>query len=476
MARIEREESAWLMVAGAALTVSVVAAVSIMAGPAYGQTASGRGSLGQRGDITGSIQQQPSPAPRQMQPAPRRMAQASPPKEWSGEDGASGHPLMTADAIRRSAANFDRCVAGFWPEAARRGVSQASFERFTADLSPDLRIMDLMDSQPEFTKAVWDYLDILVTDARLTRGRDMLAKHAAIFDQAEKTYGVDRYIIAAIWGIESNYSTQAGDRPVIRSTATLACVGRRQKYFKDEFLAALEILNRGDVKPELLKGSWAGAFGATQFMPTAFKRDAIDFDGDGRRNIVESVPDVIASTSNKFKKSGWQNGQTWGYEVEIPQRFNFLYADRSRPLTMAQWQALGVKRAGGKPFPRLTDQAYLIAPGGAGGPGFLMLPNFKAIMRYNPSEAYALAIGHFADRLRGGTPFVQTWPRDQRVLTRAERYELQQLLASRGFYRGEPDGSLGGKTQEALRSYQASIGAPADGFASSGMLDRLRTR
>lgn len=422
--------------------------------------------------FTGSVNRTQTAQPQQFAPSTPAPSSGST-REWSGEDGQSGHPLMTASAIRQSAANFSNCIAGFESDAARRGIAPENFRRFTAGLTPDLRIMDLVDAQPEFTKAVWDYLDILVTDARLARGREMLAKHAAIFEQVEKAYGVDRYIIAAIWGIESNYSTQAGDRPVVRSTATLACIGRRQKYFKDEFLATLEILNRGDVKPELLKGSWAGAFGATQFMPTAFKRDAVDFDGDGRRNIVESVPDIIASTSNKFKKSKWQSGQTWGYEVVIPPRFNYLYADR-RMMTIGQWQSLGITRAGGKSFPRTVDQAYLIAPGGAGGPGFLMLLNFKAIMRYNPSEAYALAIGHFADRLRGGQPFVQAWPRDQRVLTRAERLELQQLLATRGFYRGEPDGSLGGRTQEAVRSFQASIGTPADGFASSGVLERLR--
>lgn len=475
MGRIDREESAWLMVAGAALTMSVIAVVSLMAGPAYGQTASGRGGLAQRGDVTGSIQQQPQ-APRQMRPAPRRMAQAAPPKEWSGEDGASGHPLMTADAIRRSAANFDRCVAGMWPEAHRRGVSQASFQRFTADLSPDLRIMDLMDSQPEFTKAVWDYLDILVTDARLARGREVLAQHAATFAAVEKAYGVDRYIIAAIWGIESNYSTQGGDRSVLNSTATLACIGRRQGYFKDEFLAALEILHHGDLTPQQLRGSWAGAFGATQFMPTAFKRFAVDFDRDGKRNVVDDVPDIIASTAAKFKKDNWQQGQTWGYEVEVPQGFNYLHADRAKSYTIAQWEQLGVRRAGGKPFPRNTDKAFLLAPAGADGPGFLMLGNFRSIMRYNPSEAYALAIGHFADRLRGGAPFVHEWPRQERVLSRTERLELQQLLAQRGFYRGEPDGNLGGETRNALRSFQASIGAPADGFASSGVLDRLRRR
>ena len=180
---------------------------------------------------------------------------------WSGEDGASGHPLMTASAIREAAANFDSCVASMWPDAARRNISQESFQRFTAGLTPDLRIMDLLDSQPEFTKSIWDYLDILVNDNRLAKGREVLAKYKAQFDATEKAYGVDRYIIAAIWGIESNYSTQMGDRSVLQSTATLACIGRRQNYFRDEFLSALEILHHGDLSPEQMRGSWAGAFG-----------------------------------------------------------------------------------------------------------------------------------------------------------------------------------------------------------------------
>jgi len=457
-----------------AMAAACLAGILLASEVAQAQNAAGRGGLVPPRDITGSIPQ--PPVARQVLPPPKRVAQVQPPREWSGEDGASGHPLMTAEAIRRSAANFERCIAGFWPEAARRGISQASFERFTADLAPDLRIMDLVDSQPEFTKAVWDYLDILVNETRLARGREMLAKYAPTFDAVEKAYGVDRYVIAAIWGIESNYSTQGGDRSVLNSTATLACIGRRQAYFKDEFLAALEILHRGDLTPDQLRGSWAGAFGATQFMPTAFKRFAVDFDGDGRRNVVESVPDILASTANKFRRNGWVAGQTWGYEVEVPQGFNYLYADRGRHMSIAQWQQLGIRRAGGKPFPRLSDQAFLLAPAGAEGPGFLMLGNFRAIMKYNPAEAYALAIGHFADRLRGGAPFLQPWPRQERVLSRAERLELQDLLARRGFYRGEPDGNLGGETRKALRSFQASIGAPADGFASSGVLERLRGR
>jgi membrane-bound lytic murein transglycosylase B len=422
------------------------------------------------GNVFGGAKGGQAAAPAQAQPA----APAAQP--WSGEDGASGHPLMTASAIREAAANFDNCIAAMWPDAARRNISQESFQRFTAGLTPDLRIMDLMDSQPEFTKSIWDYLDILVNDNRLAKGREILAKYKPLFDATEKAYGVDRYVIAAIWGIESNYSTQMGERSVLQSTATLACVGRRQKYFRDEFLSALEILHRGDLRPEQLRGSWAGAFGPTQFMPTAFKRYAVDADGDGRRDVVDDPADLIASTANNLKKDGWQTGQTWGYEVVVPKDFNYMLADRAKTMTPAQWQHLGIKRADGQPFPPSSEKAYLLAPAGAEGPGFLMLQNFRVILKYNPAEAYALAIGHFADRLRGAPPFVQPWPRQERELTRAERLELQQLLAQRGFYRGTPDGQLGGETRQALRSFQASIGAAADGFASSEVLDRLRGR
>jgi hypothetical protein len=211
-------------------------------------------------------------------------------------------------------------------------------------------------------------------------------------------------------------------------------------------------------------------------MPTSFKRYAVDFDGDGRRDVVDSVPDVIGSTANNLKKDGWVTGQTWGYEVVVPKDFNYLLADRSRVMSVKEWERLGIRRAGGKGFPRVEDRAYLLVPAGAQGPGFLMLQNFRVIMKYNPAEAYALAIGQLADRLRGGEPFVQAWPRQERVLTRAERYELQQHLAARGYDVGEPDGRLGGKTRNALRQFQSSVGHVPDGFASAAILERLRSR
>jgi membrane-bound lytic murein transglycosylase B len=398
----------------------------------------------------------------------------SPGTGWSGQSGASGNPLMTADAIRAAAADFPNCVEHLWPDAARRGVSRVTFEHFTAGLTPDLSIMDKLDAQPEFTKAAWDYLDVLVSDERIARGREVLTQYAPVFAAVARAYGVDPAIIAAIWGVESNYGTMGGDRSVIRSTATLACVGRRRDYFREEFLSALEILQRGDVPAERLVGSWAGAFGPTQFMPSSFKRYAVDFDGDGRRDVVDSIPDVIASTANNLKTDGWVAGQRWGYEVVLPQNFDYLLADRSKQMSLGQWEALGIRRAGGGSFREPDARAYLLMPAGARGPAFLMLQNFRAIMKYNPAEAYALAIGHLADRLRGGGPFLQPWPREERVLSLDERYEMQQLLARRGFDTGEPDGMFGPRTRLAIRNYQASIGEIPDGFASSGLLDRLR--
>lgn len=401
-------------------------------------------------------------------------AGTSNPPEWSGQSGASGHPLMTAEAIRAAAADFRNCLERLWPEAARRGVSRESFLNHTVWLTPDLRIMDLLDAQPEFVRPIWDYLDTLTAEERVRMGQELLAKHRAVFDQVEQAYGVDRHILAAIWGVESRYGTMIGDRHVLRSTATLACIGRRQPFFREEFLAALEILHRGDVRPDHLKGSWAGAFGPTQFMPTSFKRYAVDFDGDGRRDVVESMPDVFASTANNLKQDGWITGQPWGYEVVLPAGFDYLLADRSRQFTVREWEQMGLRRADGRPFARLDDRAFVLLPAGAQGPAFLLLPNFLVIMKYNPAEAYALAIGHLADRLRGEGPIVRPWPRHEPTLTREARRELQERLLRRGFDVGEVDGRIGPRSRAAIRQFQASLGLIPDGFASVSILQRLR--
>jgi lytic murein transglycosylase len=407
----------------------------------------------------------------------QNVASFSPPTpEWSGQSGASGHPLMTAEAIRSAAVDFPRCLDRLWPEAARRGVTRESYLNHTAWLTPDLRIMDLLDSQPEFVRPIWAYLDGLTSDERVRMGQDVLARHGEVFDKVERAYGVDRHVIAAIWGVESRYGDMVGERPVLRSTATLACIGRRQAYFRDEFLAALEILHRGHERADHLKGSWAGAFGPTQFMPTSFKRYAVDFDGDGRRDVVDSIPDVIASTANNLKMDGWIAGQAWGYEVVLPAGFDYLLADRARQVTLREWEQRGLRRADGRPFARPDDRAFLLLPAGVQGPAFLMLPNFAVLMKYNPAEAYALAIGHLADRLRGENAIARPWPRHEPVLTREERRELQERLLSRGFDLGEADGRLGPRSRAAIRDFQVSVGLIPDGFASAGILARLRDR
>lgn len=385
------------------------------------------------------------------------------------------NPLMTPEALAQAEANFGTCIAGMYPLAQAKGISAASYQRLTAGLTPDMKIMDFLDTQPEFSKPIGDYVNMLVSDYRVKKGKEILAQYKPIFDAVEKQYGVDRYAVAAIWGIESSYGSPSGmgSRSVLRSTATLACVGRRQEFFRDEFIATLQILDKGDVPADHLKGSWAGAFGPTQFMPTSFQRFAVDFDGDGKRNVVDSIPDIIASTANNLKLDGWQFGKAWGYEVVLPKNFDYRLVDRTKRQTLAQWASLGVSRPGGRAFPQGADTAFLLLPAGANGPAFLMLPNFSAILKYNPADAYALAIGHLSDRLRGGDAFVQDWP-SERALTRSERLEMQALLTQRGYDIGTPDGILGQKTRTAVQDFQVRVGMLPDGYPSVAVLQKLR--
>lgn len=414
-------------------------------------------------DITGAFT---APAAAPVRQAARPVATAS----------TSTHPDMAPQALARAEANFSRCIAGLEPKARTAGVSAAGFRRYTAGLTPDMSIMKKLETQPEFSRTAGDYVTMLVSETRIRKGREAMARNAAVFESVGRTYGVDPYVVAAIWGIETNYGSARGSYPVLQATATLACVGRRQAYFRDEFVAALRILDKGDIPESHLRGSWAGAFGLTQFMPTAFQRDAIDFDGDGHRNVVDSVADAMGSTANKLKRGGWVAGRSWGYEVVLPRRFNYLLADKHLRKPMREWWALGVRRPEGRAMPDGSEMAYLLLPAGAKGPAFLMTGNFKAILSYNPADAYALAIGHLADRIRGGGPFVQPWPEDQKMLSRQERSELQKRLASRGYDVGPHDGAVGQKTRVAVREYQVSVGMLPDGMATGEVLESLRAR
>lgn len=381
------------------------------------------------------------------------------------------HPEMSQQAIAASAANFKQCIASLGHQAQARGITPAIYARETRDLDPDMKILELMDRQPEFTKAVWDYIDQLVAERRISQGREMFAQHRGTFQRIEQTYGVDPYVVAAIWGIESNFGANRGDRDVINSTATLACIGRRQEFFRAEFLAAMEIVARGDIQRARFKGSWAGAFGQTQFMPTTFKRLAVDFDGDGRRDLVDNIADALASTANNLSKNGWQRGLSWGYEVKLPRNFNYGLANKNVKKSTQEWASLGVQRVRGQ-LP--ATQGYILAPAGARGPAFLMTQNFQAILRYNPADAYALAISHLADRIRGGGPFESDWPRGEQVLSRAERVEMQERLSALGLYNGATDGKFDEQTRAALTEYQRRIGIAPDAFATIAVLERLR--
>ena len=387
-----------------------------------------------------------------------------------------GHPLMTPQALAEAQANFPACIANLWPLAQSKGVSRRTFERYTANLEPQMKIMEFMDSQPEFSKPIGAYVNMLVTETRVKKGREILERYKPIFDRMEKAYGVDRYAVTAIWGIESTYGDPdgIGRRNVLESTATLACIGRRQDYFRDEFIATLQILEKGDVPYDHMKGSWAGAFGPTQFMPTSFQRFAVDFDGDGKRNVVDSIPDIIASTANNLKLDGWEFGKAWGYEVVLPQGFDYRNANRTIKRTLGEWNSMGLRRPSGVAFPRASDTAYLLLPAGANGPAFLMMKNFDAILKYNPADAYALAIGHLADRLRGGGTFVQSWPKEERGLSKAERQEIQSRLAQLGYDIDNVDGILGQKTRVAIQDYQVRSGALPDGYPDLQLLQQMR--
>jgi len=361
-------------------------------------------------------------------------------------------------------------------EAQRRDITRATFDTYTAKLTPDLQIIDLLDNQPEFSKPIGEYVDAVVNDDHIAQGKALLDKYHNTFDAIEDAYGVDRYVLTAIWGVETNFGRQTDTRPVLRSTATLACVGRRQGYYREEFVSALDILAKGDVTPDGFKGNWAGAFGGTQFMPSVFEKFAVDFDKDGKRDVFGSVPDLIASTANYLRYYGWYPNWPWDYEVKLPENFNYMLVNGPRR-PIAQWTQLGVTLADGNPLPQVLEEGYMLLPAGTKGPAFLALRNFRVILSYNPSLAYALTVAYLADRLSGLDPPVAQWPRGERALTGAERFELQQRLGQRGFFPSHAaNGMIDVATRSAIQKFQASIGLTPDGFATVAVLDRLRAQ
>jgi membrane-bound lytic murein transglycosylase B len=373
----------------------------------------------------------------------------------------------------RAETRFDSFVAGLEPDARAAGVSDATFEAAFAGISADPKVIELARAQPEFSQPMGAYVTGRVNAARIAQGRRLAGSWKPALDKIEKTYGVDRYTILAIWGMESNFGASGGNSDIVRSLATLACcTTRRPDYFRSELLAALQILEGHDTTARSMTGSWAGALGQTQFMPSSFLKYAADADADGRRDIWRSAPDALASIANYLALHGWDRMAPWGFEVVLPRDFSFeeITAHEGKPVSA--WVRLGVARADGAPFPNVAAKAWLLLPAGADGPAFLTLENYWAIKTYNISDSYTLSVGHLADRIRGAGALAGRWPGDKPP-SRAQLEAMQKRLQALGFAVEKIDGKVGPSTRAAVRAWQSSVGLKADGYATVPLLRRM---
>ena len=385
--------------------------------------------------------------------------------------------LTTSNVFAQSAASFPSCLQSLQGQANRAGVSTATYAHLTSSLEPDLSILEKLNYQPEFRQPIWDYMASLVDDKRVAEGQAKLHEHSNTLQRVQQVYGVDPATVVAVWGVESNFGQNFGRYPIIQALGTLSCYGRRQSFFRKEFFAALKIVQAGDISAEEFKGSWAGAFGHTQFMPTTFERLAVDFDGDGRRDLMSNTADALGSTANYLKRNGWRTGQIWGFEVKLPAGFNTSGEGRRTKRIIQTWQQRGLTGALGQPlsdFAPLSEAAGLLTPAGPQGPAFLTFKNFDVIYSYNAAESYALAIAHLSDRLRDGPGFFTPWPTDDLGLSREERVILQNLLIDRGHDIGEADGIIGSKSRDAIKREEARLNLPVSGRAGQKILRHLQ--
>ena len=382
---------------------------------------------------------------------------------------------------------FQQCLESLRPAALKTGITDATWQQYTEKLTPDLSLLPRLNKQPEFSQPIWDYIAGLVDDERVDLAKRKMASYDSELTQISAQYRVPREAIVAIWGIESNFGQNAGRLPLLRSLSTLSCLGRRQVFFRGEFFATLRILQAGDFTEDRLKGSWAGAFGQTQFMPSTFERVAVDFDGDGRRDLIDNTADALASTANYLKLANWVSGRPWGIEVKLPEGFDAAGEGRRNKRSLSVWMQRGLLRVDGMPIiepsgvdtpptnPVTADTlAGLLLPAGANGPAFLVMRNFDAFFSYNAAESYGLAIAHLADRIAGGGDFVTPWPTDDLALSRNQRRELQELLLKRGHNIGEVDGRLGERSRAAIRVEQERLGQPVTGRGGMKVLLALR--
>jgi len=373
----------------------------------------------------------------------------------------------------RTAAGFADWVSGFRQRAQRKGVSSSTLKNAFGNAEFIPRIIELDNRQPEFNRAIWDYLDTAVSDSRVRHGSEKLAQYDDLSRRVENDYGVPRTVITAIWGMESNYGSNFGSFETIDALATLGYDGRRESFAESQLYAAMKILDEGDISRTDMRGSWAGAMGHTQFLPTSFLAYAVDGDNDGKRDIWGSIPDVMASTANYLARNGWDRGDTWGREVTLPASFDYTLADGDTRRSSSAWQSAGVKAIDSRGMPNFSS-AGVIAPAGAKGPAFIVGPNFRTILRYNNATSYALAVGLLSDRLAGEPGVQAAWPRDLASLSNSQVRQLQGGLNALGYGSGTPDGIVGPNTRSGIRAFQRDHGLIADGYPTSELLDKVQ--
>ena len=381
-------------------------------------------------------------------------------------------PAPAKTVVENSVA-FADWLTGFRKQAQAKGIKDSTLKAAFASVKHIPRIIELDRRQPEFTLTFWKYLNGRISEKRIRRARERLKTHKKLLDRVHAKYGVQPRFLVSFWALESNFGDYTGVFPVVGAVATLAHDLRRSKFFSEQLMALLQIIDRGDI-PADVKSSWAGAMGNTQFIPTTYRDFAIDFDGDGRRNLWKSLPDVFASSANYLNRSGWQDGRTWGREVKLSKDFDLELTGLKVRKSLADWQKRGVRKIDGTDLPNVDIEGSLILPAGVRGPAFLVYQNFRSILIWNRSLLYAVAVGHLADRIAGQGALKTKAPKHEKAMSRIEIIEIQKILRTKGMYDDEPDGIVGPMTRAAIKTFQRTVRLPADGYPGMGLLERLR--